>query len=392
MDNKLSIAIEISDPTLSGQLKETLEGMKDTAVKIWFDSIGEKGPQATKITPDIIFVTDDPGSRTIFKRLQKFQEHYPQASLFVISPNQHPQHIVEVMKSGATEYLVEPINTKVLENAVEEVRVKLASSGKISKGSIYSFISSKGGLGATVIAVNMASALAKSGFESVSLCDMSFQSGDSSVLLDIIAENSFADICKNFHRFDIAFLRGCLKKHKSGIEFLAAPLNPEDCEDISTEHVSRTLHLLAKLFDDIVVDCTSMFIDDSTVEAFHMSKKVFIITDLSVPAIRNAARLYNSLRKLGVSPDNLEFVVNRYIKGGTLSLEEIEKTLGKRLYWIFPNDFSDIVSSINRGIPLVTLKPDAPFAKSIFEFACKLKSSHAEEHYRGIRGAFGKAI
>jgi pilus assembly protein CpaE len=240
--------------------------------------------------------------------------------------------------------------------------------------------------------VNSAAALARNKSGTVALCDMSFQSGDSSVLLDMVPPTSFADVSKNFHRLDLSLLRGCMARHKSGLEFLAAPPNPEESEDIRAKHLERTFDLFKKIYDHVLIDCTSMFINECTIEAFNASHKVFIVTDMSVPAIRNAVRLEQSFRKLGIMPQKVGFVVNRYTKGGTLSIEEVEKTLGKRIEWLFPNDFIDIVSSINRGTPLINLNPQAPFSKNIFDFSKKLLKPESDDGYRGIRGAFGKAI
>lgn len=392
MAKELSIAVDISDSRLAKSILEDVQEVTDVLASQWYGDMGQKGAMAVKTAPDIVIFDDVPESQAVFKKIATFRQGFPKAALFVVSSDKRPEHIVDLMKAGVAEFLVTPVNPKVLQNAVEEVRTKLATAGKIAKGEVYSFISSKGGLGATVAAVNTAAALAKEKGRSVALCDMSFQSGDSSVLLDIVTTNSFVDICKNFHRLDVSLLRGCMTKHNSGLDFLAAPLNPEEAEDICAEHVEKTFELIKKLYDDIVVDCTSMFINECTIEAFNDSEHVFIVTDLSVPAVRNAARLFQTIVKMGIDAQKIEFVVNRYIKGGTLSIEEVEKTLGKRIFWLFPNDFTDIVSSINRGIPLINYHPQAPFSRNVLEFAKKLRNPHADEHYRGLRGAFGKAI
>lgn len=392
MAKDLIIAIEIDDVRLAGSISEELQDTPDIQVVRWHVSPGEKGLTPVKPNPNIIIVDDVPESTEIFTKLSSLAQDLPKTAIFVVSPDKRPKHIVEVMKAGVSEYLATPVDPEILRNAIEEVRTKLATDGKMAKGKVYSFISSKGGLGSTVIAVNAAAALTKNKGGSVALCDMSFQSGDSSVLLDMVPPTSFVDICKNFHRLDVALLRGCMTRHKSGIDFLAAPPNPEECEDIRAKHLEKTFDLIKKLYDHILVDCTSMFIDECTVEAFNVSNKVFIVSDMSVPAIRNAARLFQSIKKLGINPQKIEFVVNRYIKGGTLSIEEVEKTLGKRVYWLFPNDFDDIVSSINRGAPLINYNPQAPFSKNIFDFSKNLLNPQSSEAYRGIRGAFGKAI
>jgi len=392
MAKEISVAVEIEDTHLAREFLAALKKISDVRATQWLDAVGEKGSVATKATPDIIIIDEQPESDAVFRRLSLFNQNFPDAAIFVVSEDKRPKHIVDVMKAGADEYLVSPFNQEVLVNAIEEIRTKMATSGKIARGSIYSFISSKGGLGSTVIAVNAAVAMTLEKNGAVALCDMSFQSGDSSVLLDIVPENSFEDICDNFHRLDVSLLRGCMHRHTSGLEVLAAPLNPEESEEIHSDHIRKTFDLIKKLYDNIFVDCTSMFVNDCSMEAFNESEKVFIVTDLSVPAIRNAARLFKTIVKLGVPAKKVEFIVNRFIKGGPLSIDEVEKTLGKRVFWLFPNDFADIVHSINRGVPLIKDHPHAPFAKTVMDFVNRLRYPTADENYRGIRGAFGKAI
>jgi pilus assembly protein CpaE len=226
----------------------------------------------------------------------------------------------------------------------------------------------------------------------VALCDMSLQSGDASVLLDLVAATTITDLSRNIHRLDVSLLRDAMSRHHSGLAFLPAPGDPEDSEEVSAEQIARILELCRQLFDVVLVDCTSMRVDDRTMEIFNLADKVFVVTDLSVPAVRNATRLCNLMAKLGIGLEKIEVVVNRYLKGGALSIEEVEKTLKKRIFWLFPNDFVDIVSSINQGEPLVAKQPGAPFAKNSTEFAEKLGNPCADACYRGIRGTFGKAL
>jgi pilus assembly protein CpaE len=222
--------------------------------------------------------------------------------------------------------------------------------------------------------------------------DMSFQSGDASVLLDLEPKNTIMDICKNIHRLDVSFLRGVMSGHSTGINYLPAPINPEDSEDIVSEHISGILNLSRKLYDHVVLDCGSMHINDCSLEAFKQSEKVFVVTDMSVPSIRNTVRLCKLIRKFGISLEKIEIIVNRYIKGGALSLGEIEKNFDKPVYWLVPNDFSEIVSSINRGVPLVKLSKNAPFSKNMFELIKKFQGLQDDSDFRGIRGTFGKSL
>ena len=392
MAKQITVAVEISDSRLAKSILDVLKGMPDVQAVQSYGSMLEKGPLSVKSSPNIIILDDMAEGVDFSQKLAGLRRAFSQASIFVVSPDKSAEKIIEVMKMGVAEYLVTPVSDRILENAIEEVRLKLANAGQIARGSVYSFISSKGGLGSTVVAVNTAIALAMNKRQAVALCDMSFQSGDASVLLDIVPQTTIYDICQNFHRIDVSFLRGSMVKHNSGLDFLAAPVNQEESEAITAEHVARILDLAKKLYDQVIVDCTSMFIDDCTVEALKASEKIFVITDLSVPAVRNTARLCKLVEKMGINPTRLHITVNRYIKGGTLSIEEVEKSLNRRIFWLFPNDFNDIVSSINRGIPIVKNQAGAPFSRNVLEFTEKLLNCQSDAAYRGIRGAFGKAI
>jgi len=389
----IQIAIDMPDQETIKELSRILAEIPEVKTTVWFDSMGEKGGLAVKVFPDILLIDDRPEGDRFFERLRILRNNFPLAAIFVVSGEKNPEHIVQVMKAGAKEYLVLPVREKVLARAVEEVRQALAEAGKTSLASVYSFISSKGGLGATVLAVNVAVALAerkKAG--DVALCDTSFQSGDSSVLLDILPPTSILDLCKNFHRLDIALLQGVMLKHASGVELLAAPTHLEDMEEISAEKYEKILDLLRKRYRQIVIDCTSMHVDAITVHSFNISEKIFVAIDLSIPAIRNAVRLAAGMRQFGVPDENIYFVVNRFSKPNLLAVSEAEKTLGKRIYWLFPNDFEEIVSSINEGEPMVRFRPRSAFSENIRAFIEKLKGTAGDMEYRGASGAFGRNL
>ena len=317
MAREVVIAIEIAEIHLAKSILDEMEGLPDVQALQWVDGIGEKGQSAVKGSPDIIILDEHPQAGDLFKRIHALRRNFPQTALFVISSDKSPHHIVEVMKAGVAEYLITPLDRNTLQAAIDEVRTKLANEGKIAKGSVYSFISSKGGLGSTVIAVNTAAAMAAKKNEAVAFLDMSFQAGDSSVLLDIAPNTTITDIARNFHRLDASFLRGVMAPTPSRMDFLAAPLNPEESEEIIPAHVTKILDLARKLYDHIVIDCASMFVGECTIEAFRASDKVFVVTDLSVPAIRNAARLVKLIQKLEIPSSRVEIAVNRFIKGGS---------------------------------------------------------------------------
>ena len=392
MPQELNIILNITRQPILGEILATLGELPKTNVQNFASLPAEQTNQKQGALANIIIIDDHPEETDVFERLSLTQKSFPKAAIFVISTDKRPEHIVSLMKAGATEYLCNPLNVINLKDAVEEIRIKQANAGQITRGTVCSFVSSKGGLGSTVIAVNAAAALAKGTRGSVALCDMCLQSGDASVLLDVAPALNIVDLARNSHRFDVGLFRGAMNRHATGLDFLAAPPNPEDSADVNASHVAQILKMASKLYDYTIIDCPSMSLDECTLEIFRASDQIFVITDLSVTAVRNAARLCTLIEKIGIDRSNIAVAINRFIKGSALSVAEVEGILKRPIFWLFPNAFDDIVSSINRGVPLIKHHPGAPFSRNITAFVEKLENPQAHGDYRGVRGTFGKTI
>jgi pilus assembly protein CpaE len=389
----IQIALEMADKAMVKEISRILDEIPEVSTSVWFNAMGEKGALAVKTPPDILIVDEQPGGDRFFERLRNLRKNFPQAALFVVSAEKNPEHIVQVMKAGAKEFLVLPVRERILATAVEEVRHDMADTGRLNKATVCSFISSKGGLGATVLAVNVAAALAEENKPgSVALCDTSFQSGDTSVLLDVLPPTSIMDLCRNIHRLDAALLQGVMVRHSSGVEVLAAPSHVEDMDEVSPEKYATILDVLRKRYSRIVIDCPSMHVDDITVHSFNISERIFVVIDLSIPAIRNGVRLAAVMRQFGVPDEKIFFVVNRFAKSNLLSIGEAEKSLGKKIFWLFPNDFEEIITSINEGEPMVRFRPHSGFSKNIRAFLDKVEGRARDEAYRGASGAFRRPV
>lgn len=384
----LNIVFEMERGLIDAQALLALEDLQNTRVTQRNDLIEDRVAEI----PDIVVIDDRPEESDTVSRIRSLKAKFGGADIFVLSSDKRPQHIVNLMKSGASEYLSNPIDVHELTAAVEDVRIKRANAGQVVQGTMACFVGSKGGLGTTVLTVNAAVTLANKTRQPVMLFDLSLQSGDASVLLDVPLGPTVVDLSRNIHRLDVSLFRGAVSKLKAGIDFLAAPPDPEDSSDVSPDHVSQIIDLSKKLYEHVIVDCPSLSLDNCTLTALQAADRIYIVTDLSVTAVRNASRYRELIQKIGIDPSRINFVINRYIRGSALSIEEVESTLKKNVFWLFPNDFSSVVASINRGVPLVKFQPGAPLAKNISEFVGKMQNPGACGNYRGLKGTFGKAI
>ena len=130
---------------------------------------------------------------------------------------------------------------------------RAAAAGK-REGRIITVFSPKGGTGKTVIATNLAAALAKGDGRRTLLLDLDLQFGDAAIMLGIEPEKTIFDFVNAPGELDPDKLAGYTTKHKSGLDILPAPLRPEDAELVTEAKLGRLIEVARACYDAIVVD------------------------------------------------------------------------------------------------------------------------------------------
>ena len=108
-------------------------------------------------------------------------------------------------------------------------------------GKIVSVFSTKGGVGKTFIATNLAVSLSRDSGKKVVLVDLDLNFGDIGVFLNLDPKRTLGDIISTFDRLDKEMLQSYFTKHTSGASVLLSPVQPEASEKITFEHVEKIL-------------------------------------------------------------------------------------------------------------------------------------------------------
>jgi pilus assembly protein CpaE len=386
MTSDLTISIEVGD-------SEHYEKLSNVLMEMGYMQIVESPREKLRQEPQVVFVDDSPGKKDVFARIASLSQNYPEARIFAVLQDQRPEYIISVMKAGADEIFFQPLDSPKIRRALDNIdqaridRLPFSTAGKL-----FSFVGAKGGLGSTFLTVNTAMALMCKKEKTTGALDFHFHAGDVAVFLDYVPKATIKDICLHFKWLDFSFFQKALSKHRSGLHFLAAPPRPEDVKKINDEHADTIIDLARSAFDFTVVDCPPLGACDRFFEVFTESDKIIILMDLSVPAVRNALRLGELLENRKTDPAKIEFAVNRFVKGQGLNVRDVEKKLGKDIFWFFSNDYQKAIKSVNHGTPLITESPESRLSRNIFDFVEKLTDSPSNRHYRGVRGLFGRAI
>ena len=118
---------------------------------------------------------------------------------------------------------------------------------------MVSAFSTKGGLGVTTVAINLAVCLAERAPDNTLLIELDTRQSDIATFLDLRPTYSVLDAFENIDRLDESFLRGLLTRHSSGLWVLPGPLRMERTQ-LNGDQVRAGLEIIRSHFDHVVLD------------------------------------------------------------------------------------------------------------------------------------------
>lgn len=240
-------------------------------------------------------------------------------------------------------------------------------------GHVVTVFSTKGGVGKTVLATNLGTALAKCLNLKTALVDLDLQFGDVGIMLGLAPERTIVDVAASIERLDADLLRGHMTHHDSGLDVLLAPVRPEDAETVTTGRISRILSLLREMYDVVVID-TAATLDEVVLTALDRSDAVYAMTMMDVASIKNMRISVQKLAQLGYADGLVHVVLNRADSKVWLEPQEVERAVGSEIFARIPSD-RIVPRSVNKGTPVVLDEPRSDVAKAMVGIAKSIAAS-----------------
>ncbi|MGD8119939.1 AAA family ATPase [Vibrio sp. TRT 2004] len=324
--------------------------------------------------PDLIFVETGPNWAQKIVELQQYEgpEHATghEASLIVFGNENDNGALKIALRIGAADFISDKATLgeliPLLRNVAEE---KVASR---NLGELLVFMNTKGGAGASMLALNTAITIAKQNPDNVLFVDLDTQFGVIEDYLNVSCTYGLTDAIANLSDLDEVSLGGLVTKHESGLHTIGFKRENSHENFEKAPQLNKLITILRERYPYIVIDL-SRGLDRMFGSVISPATKLFLVTQQNLVAIKNTTQIIKVLTfEFGVSRDQMEIIVNRYEKRQSIKLKDIQETIGGMKIHTIPNEFKVALESANLGRPFILSKKGSAISKSVQRLAHSL--------------------
>jgi pilus assembly protein CpaE len=370
---------------------------------------------AHRLQPDIVLTDVNMPVMDGIELTETLASELPTSPVIIMSVQGERDYLRRAMQAGAREFLIKPFTHDELVAAIRRVYQLEQKKGTfLAKTSpaqpetppaprssgpaeVILVFSGKGGVGKTLIAINLAVGLAEHTGGRVALIDLDLQFGDVGIMLNLDHSRSITELVDGSSGIDDESLAEVLASGPAGVKVLLAPISPELADLVTAEHVRTLIAELRSSFDFVVVDSSSN-LTEFNLEVIELAQHVLVITALTIPAIKDAKLTLKVLESLSIDPEKTMLVVNRVDGYADFNQESIEQNLRTAVAVQIPHDPRVIGDAITHGLPFVTADRETEVSRAMRELVARIVPEHAAAAAAALesgdrkrrRGLFGR--
>lgn len=333
---------------------------------------------ASKSEPDIVYV--ETGVNWA-KKIIDLQNEEPgmqghEASLIVFGNEADNGALRIALRMGASDFFSDKATIRELMPMLKKTADDKVANRNL--GDLILFINTKGGSGATTLALNTAVELSRYHKDEVLLVDLDLQFSVVPEYLDMRPTYSIVDAIDALPELDEVSLGSMVSKHSSGLHTLSF-LEGSSAENYKhAKNFSRLLPLLRQYYAFVVLDL-SRGIDSTFAPIVAPATRLYLIAQQNLISIKRTNQLINSLQfEYGHPKEDIEVVLNRFEKRLPIRLKDIENTVADVALHLVPNEYKVAVECANLGHPIVITKKKSAIAKSVAEISHHISSPTKE--------------
>ncbi|MGP4005550.1 AAA family ATPase [Streptomyces sp. 4N124] len=365
------------------------------------DTLARLAAESVDELPEVVVVHERIGPVPALELIRDVALRFPAVGVILVTSDASPGLFQAAMDYGARGLVALPLNYEELASRVQAVAqwstgVRRHLGGAVDVftgvgGTVVTVSGAKGGVGATLTAIQLALAAQASG-RSAALVDMDLQAGDIASYLDIQFRRSVVDLA-TITDISPRVLADAVFRHDTGVALLLAPGEGERGEEVTDRAARQIIGALRSRYEVVVVDCGAQ-VSGASATAVEMADTALLVTTPDVVSVRGAKRTVRMWDRLQIrKAEETTVVVNRHTRGTEIQPPLIQKITGTAVAaTAVPANFKELHAAVDAG-RVHELDGRSTVKQALWALAAELGLVNAPEgdrrggRSRGDRGA-----
>ena len=278
-----------------------------------------------------------------------------------------------LLAMGVSDYLVKPVSGPVLSEAIHAaIRVHASEPDHPRAARVVAIIGSRGGVGATALALSAAWLLAQE--KRVVVLDLDLHFGSAALSLDLEPGRGLQEILANPDRIDSLLIDAAMTSAGERLRILGGEDSLEESLDAGRAGLTALLANLSGATDFVLVDMPRT-LNDLSRQVLAVADMIVVVTDQSLAAMRDTRRLL-TLAKSQKGGAHALVIANR-VGGvaGEISRADFERGIGAKIDVSVPFDVKAAVAAAERGKPLADVAHASATVAALRALAARLSGA-----------------
>lgn len=371
-DQRIEVLLVTEDPDLKERLYETFESKNYLALRPLKGALSDiEEFVRVGATPELAIFDLNLANASELEALARLKkDKFHKTPTIIISEYLDEQVVRQLVRMRVDDWLPKESTSEDIYDSCERALHAEIMERRDHQAICYSFFPAAGGVGNTTLAIQTAFLIGKKTGKNISstcLVDLNLQDGAIADYLDLTPAFKPEEIANTPGRLDRQLLDVMTARHSSGLAVLAAPRVPGQFMEISEGLIASVLGLISETFDNIVIDLPKTWFP-WTDNVIWGSDRVFVVSNFSVPALRHARYVLDSVQSKTSEKAQATVIVNRFRKrlfDSGLLKKDAEQLLGRGLAGFIGEAPEIVQEAINRGVPLQEISRSNRVAKDL---------------------------
>lgn len=346
--------------------------------------------------PEVVLVHERIGPLPALELVREIALRFPAVGVVLVSADPTAGLYSAAMEAGARGLAGLPLS-------YDEVATRVTSAGQWAAGvrrhlgapdpvaagpagRLVTVSGAKGGVGATLLATQLALAAQRNGAagRGALLIDLDLLCGDVGSYFDVQFRRSVADLA-GISDLTPQVLAEAVFAHETGLSLLLAPAEGERGEEVTETAARQLLSAVRTRYDLVIVDCGSQ-LNTPGAAAVEMADTALLVTTPDVIAVRAVNRMVRMWDRLRIrKATETTTVVNRLGRGGHIQPQLIARITGTQVAGsVIPANFRELTEAQDAG-RIQDLDARGPVRRAMWDLAAELGLNGTGAAHGGTR-------